>query len=152
MERSSIYIGEIFTQSFLSFQCVRKILFTLDSDNRKGIDLINEGLSYPLSNDKDNRITIGQTFSLDKTLAELGYPEVLTSEEINSLINKDFYAAIVESGIYHELQNVIGENSFNIEFYKDNINFAKSDFIMCGEEIKEKPKSLIKKMFKRGNK
>ncbi len=152
MERSSIYIGEVFAQGFISFQCVRKILFTLDTNSKKGIDLINEGVSYPLSHDKDHPINIGQIFSLDETLAKLGYPEVLTTEEINSLLNEDFYDAVVASGIYHELQSVIGENFFSTEFYKDNINFAKTDFILRGDEVKQKPKSLLKKMFKRGNK
>ena len=44
IRRDSIYIGEVFKQDFFSLQCLRKILFTLDKNNNKGIDLMNIGI------------------------------------------------------------------------------------------------------------
>lgn len=149
MERNSIYIGEVFQQNFISFQCIRKILFVLNKEEKIGLDLINQDISYPLASNKNDPIYIGQTFCLDETLANLGYPEVLTDEEINKLLNEDFYAVVVESGIYHNLQEIINESSFSIEFYKNNIDLAKNDFIVHADEVKEKPKSFIKRMLQK---
>jgi len=147
--RNKLCAGLVSKNSFLSLAHIRKVIFEYDSYENAGHDLINN-VTYPVHNHENHKCYyMSNLIYLNSVLDKLGYPEVLSDDHINKIMNEDFKKVFIESGIMKSLYSSAMED-FSSIFCHEPFDILKGEFNINPDEIKfNEKKNGIQKIKRR---
>ena len=126
-ERDNICIGLLTQSTFFALSYPQKILFERDSIENRGYD-IGTHVYFPLSKpNKKGILYISNTIELGKNMKELGFPQILTEEDIQKFIQESFEEVIIQSGYLQKL-HFIAMESYSPNFYRSFPGILLTEF------------------------